>query len=71
VAQLLRVPDDAEIRRPLMRALHELGHVITSLSTGLNGLPEIVATPPDLVILDSALIGNVFRHTRRGRRASR
>jgi DNA-binding response OmpR family regulator len=55
VAQLLLVEDDAEIRRALMRALHELGHVVTSLSAGLNALPEIVANPPDLVILDLGL----------------
>jgi DNA-binding response OmpR family regulator len=55
VAQLLLVEDDAEIRRALMRALHGLGHVVTSVSVGMSALPEIVAHAPDLVVLDLGL----------------
>jgi DNA-binding response OmpR family regulator len=55
VAQLLLVEDDAEIRRALIRALRDLGHVVTSVSRGIDALPEIVAHAPDLVILDLGL----------------
>ncbi|HEX6872992.1 MAG TPA: response regulator transcription factor [Micromonosporaceae bacterium] len=55
MAQLLLVEDDAEIRRALIRALNELGHVLTSVPTGMGALPEIVDKGPDLVILDLGL----------------
>jgi two-component system, OmpR family, KDP operon response regulator KdpE len=55
VAQLLLIEDDAEIRRALMRALHALGHVVTSVSAGMSALPEIIPHAPDLVILDLGL----------------
>ncbi|MGE5827939.1 MAG: response regulator transcription factor [Micromonosporaceae bacterium] len=55
MAQLLLVEDDAEIRRSLIRALTELGHVVTSLGTGMSALPEVIDRRPDLVILDLGL----------------
>jgi DNA-binding response OmpR family regulator len=55
VAELLLVEDDAEIRRALIRALADLGHVMTSETTGMGGLRAIVDRRPDLVILDLGL----------------
>jgi DNA-binding response OmpR family regulator len=55
VAQLLLVEDDAEIRRALIRALTELGHVVSSAALGMAALQEIIDHPPDLVVLDLGL----------------
>jgi DNA-binding response OmpR family regulator len=55
VAELLLVEDDAEIRRALIRALTELGHVVTSEATGMGGLRAVIDTRPDLVVLDLGL----------------
>jgi DNA-binding response OmpR family regulator len=55
VAELLLVEDDAEIRRALIRALVDLGHVVTSVETGMNALQAIIDTRPDLVVLDLGL----------------
>jgi DNA-binding response OmpR family regulator len=55
VAQLLLVEDDAEIRRALIRALSELGHVVASASAGLPALEAVLAQRPDLVVLDLGL----------------
>ena len=51
VAQLLLVEDDAAIRSALIRALTERGHAGTSLSSAMAALQQVVATPPDLVLL--------------------
>jgi DNA-binding response OmpR family regulator len=55
VAELLLVEDDAEIRRALIRALTDLGHVMTSAATGLAGLQSLIDGRPDLAILDLGL----------------
>jgi len=55
VAQLLLVEDDAAIRGALIRALTERGHAVTSLSSGMAALQQVVAAPPDLVLLDLGL----------------
>jgi DNA-binding response OmpR family regulator len=55
VAELLLVEDDAEIRRTLIRALAQLGHVVTSAATGAVALRTVVELAPDLVILDLGL----------------
>jgi DNA-binding response OmpR family regulator len=55
VAQLLLVEDDAEIRRALIHALGQLGHTVTTASTGMSGLQLAVDTAPDLVVLDLGL----------------
>jgi two-component system, OmpR family, KDP operon response regulator KdpE len=55
VAQLLVVEDDAAIRSALIRALTERGHAVTSLSSGMAALQQVVASPPDLVLLDLGL----------------
>jgi DNA-binding response OmpR family regulator len=52
VTELLLVEDDAEIRRALIRALGELGHVVASCPTGMGGLQAVVSQQPDLVVLD-------------------
>jgi DNA-binding response OmpR family regulator len=49
------VEDDAEIRRALIRALTDRGHVVTSEATGLSALPRIIESGPDLVVLDLGL----------------
>jgi DNA-binding response OmpR family regulator len=55
VARLLLVEDDPEIRRSLIRALTELGHVVTSTSAGVPALQVVLNDRPDLVILDLGL----------------
>jgi two-component system KDP operon response regulator KdpE len=55
VAQLLLVEDDAAIRGALIRALTERGHAVTSLPSAMAALQHVVATPPDLVLLDLGL----------------
>jgi DNA-binding response OmpR family regulator len=55
VPELLLVEDDAEIRRALIKALGDLGHVVTSATTGLGALQAIIDTRPDLVVLDLGL----------------
>jgi DNA-binding response OmpR family regulator len=55
VAQLLLVEDDAEIRRALIRALTDLGHVVSSAPTAMAGLQRVLDSPVDLVVLDLGL----------------
>jgi DNA-binding response OmpR family regulator len=55
VAQLLLVEDDAEIRRALIRALTDRGHVVASEALGLKALAQVVEHRPDLVVLDLGL----------------
>ena len=55
MAQLLLVEDDAEIRRSLIRALTELGHVVASVAAGLPALQAVLDERPDLVVLDLGL----------------
>ena len=43
VAQVLLVEDDPEIRRALIRALTELGHVVSSSPAGIPALEAILA----------------------------
>ena len=57
VAQLLLVEDEASIRHALVRALTERGHAVSSTGTALDALQQVVAAPPDLVILDLGLPG--------------
>jgi DNA-binding response OmpR family regulator len=49
------VEDDAEIRRALIRALTERGHVVSSAGTALDGLQQAVEGAFDLVVLDLGL----------------
>jgi two-component system, OmpR family, KDP operon response regulator KdpE len=55
VAQLLLVEDDDAIRSALIRTLTERGHVVTSMSTAMGALQHVLATPPDLILLDLGL----------------
>jgi DNA-binding response OmpR family regulator len=55
VAQLLLVEDDPEIRRALIRALGECGHVVSSAATAMNGLQQVIDNLFDLVVLDLGL----------------
>jgi two-component system KDP operon response regulator KdpE len=55
VAQILLVEDDAEIRRALIRALTDLGHVVSSAGTAMAGLQSVLDAPVDLVVLDLGL----------------
>lgn len=55
MAQLLLVEDDAEIRRALIHALTDLGHVVTSVPTAMAALKHIVTHAPDLLVLDLGL----------------
>jgi two-component system, OmpR family, KDP operon response regulator KdpE len=55
VANLTLVEDDFRIRESLVRALTERGHVVRAHSTGMAALSDIVALPPDIVILDLGL----------------
>jgi DNA-binding response OmpR family regulator len=57
VAQLLLVEDDAAIRGALIRTLTERGHAVTSMPNALDALQHVLASPPDLVLLDLGLPG--------------
>lgn len=55
MAQILLIEDDAEIRRALIRALTERGHVMSSTATGMDGLQRVLDDAFDLVVLDLGL----------------
>jgi len=55
MAQILLVEDDAEIRRALIHALSDLGHVVSSAATAMAGLQLVLNTELDLVVLDLGL----------------
>ena len=55
VAQLLLVEDDAAIRGALIRALTERGHAVTSTPAAMSALQHLLASPPDLILLDLGL----------------
>jgi DNA-binding response OmpR family regulator len=55
MAQILLVEDDAEIRRALIHALTDLGHVVSSAATAMAGLQLVLDTELDLVVLDLGL----------------
>ena len=47
--------DDAAIRSALIRALTERGHAVTSMPTAMTALQHLLASPPDLILLDLGL----------------
>lgn len=49
------VEDESEIRRLVAEALASIGHDVETSATALDGLQQIVATGPDVVILDLGL----------------
>ena len=55
VALLMIVEDDPAIRHALVRGLSDRGHAVRSAATGMDGLQQIVADPPDVVVLDLGL----------------
>jgi DNA-binding response OmpR family regulator len=55
MAEILLIEDDVTIRTALTRGLRELGHVISSSPTALDGLRLAVRDRPDLVVLDLGL----------------
>ena len=55
MAQLLLVEDDAAIRSALIRTLAERGHAVTSMGTAMTALQHLLASPPDLILLDLGL----------------
>ena len=55
MAQLLLVEDDAAIRSALIRTLTERGHAVTSMATAMSALQHLLASPPDLILLDLGL----------------
>ena len=55
MAMVLLVEDDAAIRTALTRALRELGHGVTSVSSGMPALSAAVEQKPDVVLLDLGL----------------
>ncbi|NJC73800.1 response regulator transcription factor [Planosporangium thailandense] len=55
MAQILLVEDDAEIRRALIRALTDRGHVVSSAATAMAGLQSALDGPVDIVVLDLGL----------------
>lgn len=55
MAKIHLVEDDSEIRRLVTAALASLGHDVESSASALEGLKEIVATSPDVVVLDLGL----------------
>ena len=55
MAQLLLVEDDAAIRSALIRTLTERGHAVTSMATAMTALQHLLASPPDLILLDLGL----------------
>jgi len=49
------IEDDLGIRSALIRALTELGHVVTSSADAMSGLQDTLAGDPDIVLLDLGL----------------
>jgi DNA-binding response OmpR family regulator len=49
------IEDDDLIRDSLERALRDRGHEVRTAAAGLDGLSQIVESPPDAVILDLGL----------------
>jgi two-component system response regulator MtrA len=57
VAQILLIEDDSSIRRSLGLALGRHGHQIRTAETGEDGLRQLRAARPDIVVLDLMLPG--------------
>jgi DNA-binding response OmpR family regulator len=55
MSQVLLVEDDAAIRIALTRSLHDHGHVVTSVGSGMPALTAAVEYRPDVVLLDLGL----------------
>jgi DNA-binding response OmpR family regulator len=55
MSQVLLVEDDAAIRIALTRSLHDHGHAVTSVGSGMPALTAAVEHRPDVVLLDLGL----------------
>ena len=55
MAHLLLIEDDPTIRSALIRALTSRGHSVDSAADAMSGLQQLVAEPPDAVVLDLGL----------------
>jgi DNA-binding response OmpR family regulator len=55
MSQVLLVEDDAAIRIALTRSLHDHGHVVTSVGSGMPALTAAVEHRPDVMLLDLGL----------------
>ncbi len=55
MAHVLLIEDDAAIRSALARALIRRGHAVDSAPDAMSGLQQVVAAPPDVVVLDLGL----------------
>jgi DNA-binding response OmpR family regulator len=55
VAQVLMIEDDPLIRASIVRAFSNLTHVVTTASTAMDGLRLVLASHPDVVLLDLGL----------------
>ena len=55
MAEVYFIEDDTRIRQSVARALEDHGHLVRSTASGMAGLTEIVASPPDVVVLDLGL----------------
>jgi DNA-binding response OmpR family regulator len=55
VVSVVVVEDDPEIRRALVSGLTERGHAVASFGAGFPVLEAVVASPPDVVLLDLGL----------------
>jgi DNA-binding response OmpR family regulator len=55
MAEVYIIEDDTGIRDSLTRALESRGHVVRGTASGMTGLAETVASPPDVVVLDLGL----------------
>jgi DNA-binding response OmpR family regulator len=57
VAEVLLIEDDRSVREGLRMALARRGHAVHARETGEQGLDQLAAAPPDVVILDLMLPG--------------
>lgn len=55
MAEVYIIEDDTRIRESVARSLEDLGHLVQSTGAGMTGLAEIVASSPDVVVLDLGL----------------
>lgn len=55
MTSILVVEDDPEIRRAVQHGLEERGYAVATAPRGLAGLEQVIATPPDVVLLDLGL----------------
>ncbi len=60
MATILIVEDEALMRETLRRGLDLLGHHTVAVATGVEGLEELVAYQPDMVLLDLVLRDEFF-----------